>query len=263
MGMLKTIALILLLLWQQQKPARVPKLTTEDVLLQRSVQTVQSEGEPAAEAPKPAQAKSDKGEVSPEELAWREKIRAAREKAKQLERAAEEAELMVTELRNQLGAQGQTVRERNQTAAELDEAGRRLRELREQARAASREVKQLEEEGRAKRFTEADQEPKPTDEKGEPNEDYYRQRYLKLLEELQAAERRVQLYENRVRDLNQQITINSVTGDNFYIMRIQQERDEAQRMMQEAMAAREKALRDIEALKEEARRAGIPPGIFR
>jgi hypothetical protein len=261
--MIRTM-LILLLLWQQQKPTRVPKLTTEDVLLQRSAQVVELEGEQAKAAETDKQTKADKvSEVSPEELAWREKIKAAREKAEQLERAAEEAELMVTELRNQLGAQGQTVRERNQTAAELQEAGRRMRELRERARAANQELKQLEEEGRAKRFVEVSQDSNPTAEGGQPNEDYYRQRYLKLLEALQTAERRIRLYENRIRDLNQQITTNSVTGDNFYIMRIQQERDEAQQMLQEALAARQKALSDIESLKEEARRAGIPPGIFR
>ena len=52
-------------------------------------------------------------------------------------------------------------------------------------------------------------------------------------------------------------------GDNFYLAHLQEERQEAQEQLGEARAALVRARGDQEALKEEARRAGVPPGVFR
>jgi hypothetical protein len=116
--------------------------------------------------------------------------------------------------------------------------------------------------GREKGFKEAEG-PKAVGDDGKPNEQFYRSRFASLNEALQTAERRAQLYENRVRDLNQRISNNSGTGDNFYIAQIQQERTEMQQKLEEARAARAKAQSDLVALLEEARRNGVPPGVFR
>lgn len=249
-----------------QQPAprrRTPTLTTEDVLRDRAQPATEVEGEakPAtggATSPAPAKPLEDK--ASPEETAWRENVANARHRAKETERAAEEAELRITDLRNRLASSGQTTRERNQTAAELDVAGQRLLELRKQERAAADDLQKLLEHGREKRFTEA---PEPTPEGGTSGEDFYRQQYAKLTEKVQTAQRRVQLYENRLRDVNQRMQTNAVSGDNFYLAQLRQERDDAQNKLSEAQAAREQALADVDQLKQEARRAGVPPGVFR
>jgi chromosome segregation ATPase len=245
---------------QQPAPGRkkVPRLTSDDVAPPVVEQTAEASD---ASAAKPHALKSEDGKVSPEEASWRERMRAARERAKETERAAEEAELRITELRNELGVSGQSARYRNETAQELEQAGQRLTELRAQARAAAEELKQLLEEGRQKKFTEDAE--KATSEDGKANAQYYRARFAALNEALQTAERRVKLYDNRVRDLNQRIQLNSGSGDNFYLMPLQQERDEMQQKLDEARAAREKAQSDIEELLEQARRAGVPPGVFR
>ncbi|HWP42948.1 MAG TPA: hypothetical protein VNO14_06925 [Blastocatellia bacterium] len=249
-----------------QQPAtgrkRTPSLTTEDVVRPRTDQTVESAGQPVAaksDATKP-QAGSDK--VDPEEAAWRERVRHARQRAEEIERKAEETELRVTELRNALGVSGQSARYRNNTAAELEQTGKQLLELRAQAREAASDLEKLLQYGREKGFAE-EAGPKPTSDDGKPNEEYYRIRFAKLNEELQTALRRAELYENRVRDLNLRINLNSGSGDNFYIAQLQQERDEAQQKMNEARSARDRAQQEIAALREEARRAGLPPGIFR
>ncbi|HKY06551.1 MAG TPA: hypothetical protein VJQ56_16760, partial [Blastocatellia bacterium] len=199
---------------------------------------------------------------NPEQEAWRERLRAAQELAKETERAAEEAEIRITQIRNALGISGQSPSERNDLAAQLDRAGPQLTEARANARRAADELSNLLEYGKQKGFTEAP-EPKATTDDGKPNEQYYRAKYNSLNEVLQDADRRVQLYENRVRDLNQRIRANTGTGDNFYTNQIQQDRDEAQEKLNEAFAARDKVKEDIIALLEEARRAGLPPGIFR
>jgi hypothetical protein len=249
-----------------QQPAvgrkKAPSLTTDDVIRPRTDSTVEAAGPSGAIKPEAAGPQTGSDKLDPEEAAWRERVQQARERATALERSAEEAELRVTEIRNSLGASGHTARHRNNLAAELERAGQRLSDLRSQAREAASDLEKLLQYGREKGFSEAAG-PKSTTAEGKPNEDYYRSRFARLNEELQTAMRRAQLYENRVRDLNARINLNSGSGDNFYIAQLQQERDEAQQRMNEARADRDRAQQEIAALMEEARRAGLPPGIFR
>jgi len=268
---------------QQPPPARqkAPRLTTDDVVRppaeQQSPQSKEAAAKPEAAAkadaavPKPGQLTSTEVKVSDEEFSWRDRVVKATNRAKELERSAEEAELRITALRNELGRSGQSARNRNDTAAELGLAGQRLSELRAQARTAADDAAQLVEYGKQKGFTEAEG-PKPTAEEGKPNEEYYRTQFAKLTEALEGAQRKVELYNNRVRDLNQQIASNSggkdqngrgTGGDSFFSFQLQKDRDEAQQKLDEARAAQTKAQDDLYALREEARRAGVPPGLFR
>jgi hypothetical protein len=253
---------------------RAPSLTTEDLLKPQSSQPSSVSPSDATTgktlvgdgSESPAQ-QSDESKVSPEEVSWREQVAKARENVKASERAAEEGELRITALRNNLAVSGQTPQYRNETAAELDEAGRQLKELRARARAAAEELAQLLEAGQQSKFSEAPG-PSRTLENGNANEDYYASRYVALVETWQAAERRVQLYDNRVRDLGQRILQTGGKkgekgGDNFYMMQLQQELKEVQQQLDDSRAASAKARTDLDALKEEARRAGVAPGVFR
>ena len=283
-----------LLIWLSalaaQQPAtgrqKAPRLTTDDVVRpvaeQPSVEskeagkaegTAKAEGNAKGESSEPpsGQRKTSAAEVSPEESSWRERVLKARARATELERATEEAELRITALRNDLGASGQSARNRNDTAAELGQAGQRLAELRVQARTAADDAAQLVEYGRQKGFSEAEG-PKATAEDGKPNEEYYRAQFAKLTEAVSTAQRRVELYDNRIRDLNQQISTNSggkdkngrgTGGDSFFAFQLQKDRDEAQHKLDESRAALTQARNDLDKLQEEARRAGVPPGLFR
>ena len=276
-----------LLLWltapAAQQPAagrqKAPRLTTDDVRPVAEQPTVEPKEsskpeetvKPEATDPKAGQPTAGAVKASEEESSWRERVGKARQRAKELERATEESELRITGLRNELGVSGQSARYRNDTAAELGQAGQRLSELRVQARAAADDAAQLVEYGKQKGFTEAE-EPKATAEGGKPNEQYYRAQFAKLSEAAESARRRVQLYDNRVRDLNQQISTNSggkdrngrsTGGDSFFGLQLQKDRDEAQQKLEEARAALSQGQTDLDALREEARRAGVPPGLFR
>ncbi|MEK6302465.1 MAG: hypothetical protein AABO41_17275 [Acidobacteriota bacterium] len=274
-GRVALLVVVLLLpsavLAQKQPAARkkTPSLTTEDMV--KSAVQPSSSSERDSETDKNVDAVSansppldSAGTVSAEEQLWREQLAEARTRAKAAERAAEEAELRITALRNQLSVSGQTPQQRNETAAELNEAGRQLNELRAAAKAAAEELAGLIESGRLKKFSES-QEPGPTAANGSANHDYYKSRFAALNETLQQAERRVQLYDNRVRDVSQRIlqTGGKNGGDSFYLAHLQEERQEAQHQLDDARAAMAKALSDLDALKEEARRAGVPPGVFR
>ncbi len=256
-----------------QQPAtgrrRVPRMTSDDVLLPKSETTTdETSSETASAAPEPgkkdssAKSSGEEAKANPDEAAWRENVSKARDRAKTLERQAEDAELRVTALRNEMGMSGQGANHRNQVAADLDQAGELVKELRRQSRAASDDLEKLLEYGRRKGFTESEG-PKAASDDGKPNAEYYRSRYSALTEELQTADRHIVLYENRVRDANQRITSNSVSGDNYYIAQLKQDRDEAQEKLDQARAERTKKQGEIETLMEEARRAGVPPGVFR
>ncbi|HVF89954.1 MAG TPA: hypothetical protein VNH22_07795 [Blastocatellia bacterium] len=270
-GFLRLIALAAAVLLcsnslEAQQPAvgrkRVPRLTTDDIVrLKTEPVAEESTDAKPVEAGKAAAPAAD-AKATPEESAWRERVRAARERAKDMERAADEAELRITRLRNDLGVSGQSSRYRNETAAQLDEAGHRLTELRAAARKAASDLEELLQYGRQKGYKE-EAPAQATLEGGKPNEEYYRTRYAALIEGLKDAERLVHLYENRVKDLNQRILLNTGSGDNFYTMQIQQDRDAMQEKLKEAQAAREEAQSGLDSLMEEARRAGLPPGIFR
>src|SRR2546426_5776504 len=174
-----TYALVLtMLLWltaaAAQQPAtgrqKAPRLTTDDVVrppaTQPSAESREAEAKPeeagkADPEPKAGQPKATEVKVSDEESSWRERVGKARTRAKELERAAEEAELRITVLRNELGTSGQSARFRNDTAAELGQAGQRLTELRAQARSAADDAAQLIAYGKTKGFTESEG-PSPT-----------------------------------------------------------------------------------------------------
>jgi chromosome segregation ATPase len=263
-----------------QQPAvgrkKAPSLNTDDVVRPVADQPpAETSKEPSAVKPEDA-AKADSNKnaadkpqpnepkVNAEEASWRERVGKARERSKALEKSTEETELRVTSLRNELSRSGESAKFRNEVAADMEQTGQRLSELRTQARAAADDLSQLLEYGRQKGFAEAG-EPKATSEDGKANEEYYRARFAALNDTLQTAERRIQLYENRVRDLQQHILLNGGKngGDNFYTAQLQQDREEAQRSLDQARTARDKARDDIDSLMEGARRAGLSPGLFR
>lgn len=277
------LALSLALACAAQQPAagrpKVPRLTTDDVARPPSGQPAviskegpgkteeakteeaKKPGEPAATTTQPTPSEE---KVSAEQSSWRDRVGKARSRSKELERAAEEAELRVTKLRNDLGTSGQSARYRNDVAAEMDQAGKRLTDLRADAKAAADDLAELVEYGREKGFAEAAA-PLPTSGDGKPNEQYFRARLDKLTAEIESAQRRSSLYENRVRDLSQRIMMNGGKkgGDNFYIAQLQQDRADAQAKLDEARTDLTKAQADLDALKEEARRADVSRDLFR
>lgn len=272
------LALFLALGAAAQQPAigrqKVPRLTTDDVARPPAAQPAEEPTEGSAkpeEAKKPGEPVATTGQpvagedkVTAEESSWRDRVGKARSRARELERAAEEAELRITTLRNDLGTSGQSARYRNDTAAELDQAGRRLIDARADAKAAADDLAELVEYGRQKGFAEAAA-PQPTSGDGKPNDKYFRTRLDKITGDIESAQRRVALYENRVRDISQRIIMNGGKkgGDNFYIAQLQQDRADAQAKLDEARDALTKAQADLDALKEEARRADVSRDLFR
>src|SRR5258706_5087486 len=149
---------------QTEGRKRTPRLTTEDVATTRTgrttetpVTTVEGSSKKVGDAVKSATPKTgatsdaepnaaektSAEKTSMDEKTWREQIAKAREQAESLERSAEEAELRTTALRNSLGANGQDPKTRNAIAQEMDQAGKQVTELKNQARTAKAELQRL------------------------------------------------------------------------------------------------------------------------
>src|SRR5262249_22184729 len=123
---------------QNKKP--VPSLTSDDVIADRPVQpaeTAPADRPKTREQSKPADAS---GKASAEEIAWREAVKKARKLADSTQRTAEDTELRVTELRNQLSASGQGPGDRNQTMNDLSATGDTLKQQRAEAREAANDL---------------------------------------------------------------------------------------------------------------------------
>ncbi|HZS44522.1 MAG TPA: hypothetical protein VFC63_05425 [Blastocatellia bacterium] len=203
----------------------------------------------------------------PAEQDWRQRIRAARETVKALRRQTQEAELQMTALRNTTSAVNNTPDSLNARSNALNANGQQIAALREQLAQASDQLNQLSQEGITNKYHEVSL--KPTNDKGEPNEDYYKSRYADLLDDVNDAERRVRLQEYQINDLKTQLMATGGQkgkkggGDNFAGLKIQSQIDQAQIELDLARADYMKARQAVEQLVEEARQAGLPAGIFR
>ncbi|MEW6130820.1 MAG: hypothetical protein AB1757_27570 [Acidobacteriota bacterium] len=263
----------------QEQPERkkTPRLTTDDVVMrvsrpsQPTVEVSANKvGEPAkttaskSSAPaKPGEATTQKGgeaKESAEELSWRKQVSEARQRAEELQRAAEEGEIRTTQLRNEMNVSGQGAKDRNTLAQQMDQLGKEVSRLRGEARQAEAALKGLLEEGREKGYRE-EAGPKPTTKDGKINDSYYRQKFESLNRAMADAERRVLLYENRIRSLNEMLT--NPNRDRFSGSQLDQDRAEAQSKLEEARTAYAKAQDDLRKLFDDARRAGVDPGVFR
>jgi chromosome segregation ATPase len=188
--------------------------------------------------------------------AWNERLRKAREKIRDLERRADETEMEINRLNNFLrSAEPRSAKTHNQTAAQIADLNNLLRQLRADAAVAQDEADTILAEGAARKFKV--ESLSRTTSTGEPNPEYFRARMVELQNELLDAELRAQVIELRINDLNRRITINSVTGDNFFIGRLRDELQQAERGLEQARARIDAASRQLKELREQARAAGI------
>ncbi len=193
---------------------------------------------------------------------WNERLRQARERVKDLERRADQAELEIVRLRNiQFSPAPQDAGTSARINRQVAELSALMRRLRAEAAVAQHEVNALLEEGEIKQFKLLSL--SPTTETGEPNLNYYRQRFLELDTDLRDAEARAQVMRLRANDLRRRITINSVTGDNFFIGRLRDQLQETQQGLELARARIATLKQQLEDLHQRAHAAGVPPGILR
>jgi hypothetical protein len=259
-----------------QREDETPTLTTDDVPPQPI------EGQPAgAQTENPPDAEDDanltpeeradaakakgKGDAAKEpakkkgpsaaELAWRSQYAQAEAQMRATRQQAQEAELQLTQLRNSIGSSGNAA-DRNAIAAQITEQGETVRQAQQAAAAAELVYKNLQAEGARLKYK-PDAGPAPRTESGDANPAYYAQRFAKAQSDFDDADRRVQLYQDRVSDARARILNNSGSGDQFAGMKMQEELDAALKELEKAQTDRDAAQTALDAARREALSNGV------
>jgi hypothetical protein len=187
------------------------------------------------------------------ELDWRRRYSEAQNRAAAATKAAQEAEIQLTELRNQLGVGGGE--RRGDTLSAIERQGQIINDTRDRMTATRAALEAVRAEGARRGFSPGAG-PSRTTKDGKPNKEFYRERYVKAQGALADAERRIALFQNRVSDLSTRITINS-GGDQFTQLRLQADLREANEGLEKARADREAARTRLDEAGRDAEAAGF------
>ena len=255
---------------EQQRQDDVPTLTTDDIAPPQVVSA--PEGDQAAPSEDPNMTPEEKADAAagkkaaggakaagkkqnPAELDWRRRYSAAQARVRKANQAAQEAELKVTDLRNRLGQSG-SVENRKALIAELDQQGDVVNRTKQEAQAAAAQLAAVQQEGASKKYSAAPG-PSVTTKGGQANPSYYAQKYADAQQRLADANRRVQVYQNRLAEGRTRQLNDGGSGDQFSQFKIQGDIDDAQKQLDKATADRDAAQRDLDAVRRAARDANV------
>jgi hypothetical protein len=258
-----------------------PTLTTEDVVKWRAANPERAQHY----IPKTQDALSSKQSQDQLDAAflaaekdWNARLAEARRRVQDFDRRANQTEIQAAQSRNVVfHNDAAALNANNARVAQLQELARTYRN---ETRLAQEAVNRLLDEGRQYGFQLTYISPRLKN--GEPNLDYYRSRFLELQTELQDERKRaevLQLRTNRVQtiinaNLNSSFYNpttrrgfifypNNGAADAFYLNRLRDELGGVGGDLNATQARIAILNAQLEELREEGRRAGVPPGIFR
>lgn len=271
----RSLLILLVLLWSTALLAQTPrpKLTTEDVMKWRAANPDRAEHFiPEQDT---AQQKSQ-AEFLAAEKDWNARLNEARAKVRDFERLADQTTLAAAQARNVIFHNDPNALNANN--ARVADLQAQARAYRAEARGAQAAVNQLLDEG--KQYGYQLYTLSPTLPNGEPNLEYYRARFLTLQRDLQDTQARADVL--RLRANRTQTTVNTTwnsvqypgrrgiqfypnngAADVFYLNRLRDQWGGINDDLQATQALVVALTEQLEALQEEGRRAGVPPGIFR
>jgi len=203
----------------------------------------------------PAKEPGKKKGPSAAELTWRSQLAQAEAQMRAARQQSQEAELQLTQLRNSL-ATTSSVADRNGIAAQIESQGEVVRQAQAAASAAEAAYKNLQAEGASRSFK-PNAGPSPQTEGGDVNPSFYTERLAKAQSDFDDADRRVQIYQDRVSDARGRILNNSGSGDQFAGIKMQEELDAALTELDKAQVDRDTAQTQLDAARREALAHGV------
>ncbi len=252
-----------------QSRAPIPTLTSEDVVGTKQVVSkppateigknpTQSEKALAKDAVSTAPVKSAEDPKKRAEKDWNERLKKAQEKLGELERRADQAELQMTQLRNQLFSTAAKVPEANsQLNASISELSGLRNRLRAEAQTAQQEVTTLQSEGGSNSYQVI--EASLVNEKGEPDAQAYQAEQEKLQNELRDAQAHVEVLRIRLNSVQGEVLKNG-NGDNFTLNRLRQERDRTSAELEETRNRIEELKSKVQSHRQKASAVGVTLG---
>lgn len=249
---------------QTRKP--VPTLTTDDVVTSRpaapptvptkAVDARPEKDEKSASTAKAKSASPTEDAAKIAEKAWNEKLRKAQEKTRGLELQADQTELMITQLRNQLfSAEAKSPETSGQINARIAELSTQTKRLRAEAKTAQQEVETLQAEGTTNQYK--TQQLALTNEKGEPDSQAFQQENDKLQGELQAATARVEVLQLRLSN-NHAEMLKKASGDNFALNRLREEKEQLTDELEKTRLKIAELNKSLESHRQKATSVGVP-----
>ena len=187
------------------------------------------------------------------ELAWRKRLAAAEKAVSDAEQQFMDAELKVTELRNEGTKRGSDTR----FQAELEQQGKLVDQARQKVAAARQALDKVRAEGAAKKWSAAPSAEEKATAKPVPKTTAIRGQYSTAKKNLDSVNKRIKLYQHRVSELNLKLTVNSGSGDNYAQAGIQEQLDEANSELERAKGD----LPGAQAAFDRARRAASSAGV--
>lgn len=251
-----------------QPKRSIPTMTMDDVSASRAIPstptpaTKETSKNPGKEEKNTAQETINSAPTPPPEEAqkeaeknWNERLDNAQERARGLELQADQTELLMTQLRNQLySATARAPETHSQINARIAELFAQAKQLRAEAKNAQQEIEALQAEGNAKQYKV--QQAALTNEKGEPNNQAYQKENDKLQSELQAAQAHLEVLQLRLSN-NRTETLKNAGGDNFASNRMREEKAQATADVEATRAKIEALTNQLQIHRQKATSAGV------
>lgn len=229
---------------------KIPSLTTDDVIASSPlpVPTAKKVENPLSDDKKivaeKVKSSEKKSEANPAEKEWNTHLNEAKEKSAELERHADQVEIEITQLRNQLtSAQAKKPEEVNRQNAKIAQLRKQSDQLRVEAKNAQQVLSKLETEGAANTFKVT--EPKLTNEKGEPDPTAISAHREKLQQEIKDAEARIEVLQLQLTKIHSETSRNA---DRFALNRQNEEREQSLAEIQKMKEKIASTTKDIEKL---------------
>jgi chromosome segregation ATPase len=247
-----------------QSSRSVPTLTTDDIVSSRPL--VPPPASTAVKPPGKVEKNSAPGEAKTDgiksddpkknaEQNWNERLRKAQEKAQSLAQQADQVELAITQLRNQLFSAAAKAPEANgQINARITQLFAQMYQLRADAKTAQQEVETLQAEGDANQYQV--QAVSLTNNRGEPDKQAYQKEYNQLQSELRAAHAREEVLQLRLNTIHSE-TLRNANGDNFTLNRLRAEKEQTAAEWEETRAKIATLTNKLQAHRQKAAAAGI------
>lgn len=258
-----SISLLFAVVAMAQSKTPIPTLTTDDVVGLRPTASppVASDKKSEAEKSVTKVAGADKSGSAPDdakkraEKDWNDRLKAAQRKRGDLERRADQTELQISQLRNQLfSAAARAPEAQGQISVRMNELQGQLNALRSDVQVARQEEEKILEEGRSSSFQIAG--TVLTNEKGEANANAYQDEHKKLQGDLRDAQARIEVLQLRLNTVQAE-TQRKGNGDNFTLNQLRAERERVASEIEQTRTRIAELNTKIQTLSQKANSLGI------
>ncbi len=214
-----------------------------------------SENKKDGEVAKAGKEAVSKSNENADEKNWNSKLLETQEREKNLERQANQTELEIAKLKNQLrSATARTTSEQEQLMARINQLAGHVSRLKAEADVAQKETDVVMKEGASQGYKLIP--PTLTNEKGEPDANSYRNESARLQTEIQDAQSAIEVLQLQLNKIRAE-SIQKANGDKFTLNRLKGEREKIEQEVENNQKKIEEAILKLKAHQQKASGLGV------